>query len=173
MRLPGARRNRRLPTTQTPTAHQHPVPIPVLPQLTCLQTVTREKGTKKAQGEGGKGTKLCIVKRFVLQAPCLPPPLKAIGCNSKKHSREDKAEEIGEKEESFSFLLREPVGHGTNDLEGEGSCACFWQPPLPGRSSRTLASQGEPGSSNPVSPKDSGEEPTRPRWSRPVLQVFC
>lgn len=83
MRLPGARRNRHLPTTQTPSAHQHPVPIPVLPQLTCLQIFTREKGTKKVQGEGGKGAKLCIVKRFVPQAPCLPPPLKAIGCNLK------------------------------------------------------------------------------------------
>lgn len=52
------------------------------------------------------------------QAPSLPPPLKAISCNSKKQSREGKAEEMGEKEESFSLFLRELVSHATSDLQG-------------------------------------------------------
>lgn len=64
------------------------------------------------------GAKLCIVKKDLCpQAPSLPPPLKAISCNSKKQSREDKAEEMGEKEESFS-LLRELVSRATSDLQG-------------------------------------------------------
>lgn len=53
------------------------------------------------------GAKLCIVKkkkRFVSPGS-LPPPLKTISCNSKKQSRENKAEEVGEREEAFGVLF--------------------------------------------------------------------
>lgn len=51
-------------TTQAPSAHQHLASVPILPQLTCLQAFTREKGTKKVGGGGevrGEREQSCVL----------------------------------------------------------------------------------------------------------------
>lgn len=105
------------------------------------------------------------------QAPSLPPTLKAISYNSKKQSREDKAEEMGEEEESFGLLLRELVSHATSDLQGRGVVLASDIPLYWGETAGILYPE-ENLEAATLTPKVSGEEPTRARRSWQVLQLL-
>lgn len=96
-RLPRSCRKLHLPTTQAPLAHQHQGtlshnPHPPSADLSLVWKLSEERREPK-KGGGGSKALYCKKKRFVSPGS-LPPPLKTISCNSKKQSRENKAEEV-------------------------------------------------------------------------------
>lgn len=101
--LPRAHEKLHLPTTQTPSVHQHQGTLshnPHPPSADVSPTIQRREGNQEKEKVVGGSKALYYIKGLCPQAPHPHPTLKTIRRNSKKQSWQDEEEEegIGRKE---------------------------------------------------------------------------